>query len=114
MQTNLRVDVRSENGAALLSVAGELDLASSPVLERELERAFGDDPGLVIIDLRDLEFMDSTGLSVLIRAHNRAQETGKKLGIVNGSRQVRRLLSLTGVADRLTIVNDPAEFDSGA
>jgi anti-anti-sigma factor len=110
MQTNFRVELRSENATALLSVAGELDLASSPILERELERALADGPGLVIIDLRKLEFMDSTGLSVLIRAHNRAQETGHRLGIVNGSRQVRRLLSLTGVADRLRIVDSVDEL----
>jgi anti-anti-sigma regulatory factor len=47
---------------------------------------------------------------VLIRAHNRARETGHRLGIVNGSNQVRRLLSLTGVADRLTIVDTPDEL----
>ncbi len=110
MQSNFRVDVRSENGAPLLFVKGELDLASSPTLEQELERVAGDSPSLVIIDLRELEFMDSTGLSVLIRAHQRAQESGHRLGIVNGSRQVRRLLSLTGVADRLTIVDQPEEL----
>jgi anti-sigma B factor antagonist len=110
MHNNFRVDVSSENGAPLLSVAGELDLASSPALEQELERAMAGDPGLVILDLRELEFMDSTGLSVLIRANNRAQAHGHRLGIVNGSRQVRRLLNLTGVAERLTIVERPEEL----
>jgi anti-sigma B factor antagonist len=110
MQSNFRVEVRSENGAQLLSVTGELDLASSPALEEELERVANESPSLVIIDLRALDFMDSTGLSVLIRAHQRAQERGHEFGIVNGSRQVRRLLSLTGVADRLTIVEEPDEL----
>lgn len=110
MQSNFRVEVRSENGAPLLSVAGELDLASGPTLERELEVAFDGNPGLVILDLRQLEFMDSTGLSVLIRAHNTAQAQGQRLGIVGGSRQVRRLLNLTGVADRLTIVESPDQL----
>jgi anti-anti-sigma factor len=110
MQANFRVEVRSEYGSPLLSVAGELDLASSPMLEAALERAMSNGPGLVIIDLRGLEFMDSTGLGVLIRAHNHAQETGHRLGIVNGSSQVRRLLSLTGVAERLTIVDSPDEL----
>jgi anti-anti-sigma factor len=113
MHSNFRVEVRSENGAPLLSVRGELDLASSPVLEEELERVISAGPALVIIDLRELDFMDSTGLSVLIRAHQRAEESGHRLGIVNGSRQVRRLLSLTGVADRLMIVDDPADLVAG-
>src|SRR5579859_5904651 len=110
MQSNFRVEVRTENGAPLLSVQGELDLASSPVLEEELARVTSERPSLVIIDLRELDFMDSTGLSVLIRAHQRAEEAGYRLGIVNGSRQIRRLLTLTGVADRLTIVDSPEEL----
>jgi anti-anti-sigma factor len=110
MQSNFRVDMGLENGAPVLSVRGELDLASSPALEDQLERAVAEAPSMVIIDLRELEFMDSTGLSVLIRAHQRAQEAGHRLAIVNGSRQVRRLLSLTGVADRLTIVDRPEQL----
>ena len=110
MQSNFRVDVTTENGAPVLSVRGELDLASSPALEEQVERAVGEAQSTVIIDLRELEFMDSTGLSVLIRAHQRAQEAGHRLAIVNGSRQVRRLLSLTGVAERLTVVDDPEEL----
>lgn len=110
MQSNFRVEVRSQDGAPLLSVHGELDLASSPVLEEELQRAREQRPALIIIDLRELDFMDSTGLSILIRAHQAAEEAGHRLAIVNGSRQVRRLLSLTGVADRLTIVDDPAQL----
>ncbi len=112
MQSNFRVELRKENGVPLLSVRGELDLASSPALEEQFEQALAEAPSLLIIDLRELEFMDSTGLSVLIRAHQRTQEAGHRLAIVNGSRQVRRLLSLTGVADRLTIVDDPQELSA--
>jgi anti-anti-sigma factor len=110
MPSNFRVDVSSEDGAAVIAVAGELDLATSPALEEQFERVMGGPATLVVIDLRELEFMDSTGLSVIIRAHQRAEQGGHRLGIVNGSRQVRRLLSLTGVADRLVIVDDLAEL----
>lgn len=106
---NFGVEVRTENGAPLLSVRGELDLATSPALEEQLEQVAATAPPLIIIDLRELDFMDSTGLSVLIRAHQRAQIARQELVIVNGSRQVRRLLSLTGVAERLRIVEDPSE-----
>ena len=110
MPTKFRVDVREQDGAPLLAVIGELDLASTPALEQELERVSADAPSLVIIDLRELDFMDSTGLSVLIRAHQQSQQAGYRLGIVNGSRQIRRLLTLTGVADRLTIADSPEDF----
>ena len=104
------VDVRTENGAPLLAISGELDLASTPTLEQELERIRAQRPALIIIDLRELDFMDSTGLSILIRAHQQAQRNGHRLVIVNGSRQIRRLLALTGVADRLTINERPEDL----
>jgi len=97
----------------VISVSGELDLASSPALEEELDRVAASGTGLVIVDLRELEFMDSTGLSVLVKAHQRAEEQGKRFGLVNGSQQVQRLLTLTGVADRLTLVNAPEELFGG-
>lgn len=110
MASPFSVDVRSENGAPLLRISGELDLSSSPKLEEELARTTATSPSLIIIDLRDLDFMDSTGLSVLIRAHQQAQQSGHRLGIVNGPQQIRRLLSLTGVADRLTVVERPEDL----
>jgi len=54
--------------------------------------------------------MDSTGLSVLVRAHQRAVEKGRRFAVVRGSQQVQRLLSLTGVAERLTLVDAPEEL----
>ena len=110
MQSHFRVEVRNADATAVISVSGELDLASSPALEEELERVAQSDAQLVVVDLRHLEFMDSTGLSVLVRAHQRAEENGRRLGLVNGSQQVQRLLTLTGVADRLTLTDLPEEL----
>ena len=91
----------------MISVSGELDLASSPALEEELQRVAKSGATTIVVDLAELEFMDSTGLSVLVRAHQRAEENGRRLGLVNGSQQVQRLLTLTGVADRLTLADAP-------
>jgi anti-sigma B factor antagonist len=110
MQSHFRVDVATKGEAAVISVSGELDLASSPALEEELERASRSDASLVIVDLRNLEFMDSTGLSVLVRAHQRAAENSQRFGLAGGSQQVQRLLSLTGVADRLVLAEAPEEL----
>lgn len=114
MQSHFRVEVRNADATTVISVSGELDLASSPALEEELERVSQSDAQLVVVDLRNLEFMDSTGLSVLVRAHQRAEENGRRLGLVNGSQQVQRLLTLTGVADRLTLTDVPAELLDGS
>jgi anti-anti-sigma factor len=54
--------------------------------------------------------MDSTGLSVLVRAHQQAAESEHEFAIVKGPPQVQRLLDLTGVAERLNIVDSPEEL----
>jgi anti-sigma B factor antagonist len=108
VQSHFRLEVRSQGKATIIAVSGELDLASSPALQEELDRA--SDSDMMIIDLRELDFMDSTGLSVLVRAHQRAEEQGRRLAMVKGPQQVQRLLSLTGVADRLTVVDRPEEL----
>lgn len=110
MESNFSVETRDGNHAVVIGVTGELDLASSPALEQELERGVASQAEVVIVDLRRLEFMDSTGLSVLVRAHQRATEKGQRFGVVRGPQQVQRLLSLTGVADRLTLADSPDEL----
>ena len=109
MQSQFRVDVRTERGATVITVSGELDLASSPILEQRLEQVFGSDATVVILDLRKLDFMDSTGLSVLIKAHHTAEQAARRLYLVEGPPQVQRLLSLTGVGERLSVVETPED-----
>ncbi len=110
VQSNFNVETHDGSQAVVIEVRGELDLASSPALEHELERGAAAKAAVVIVDLRELEFMDSTGLSVLVRAHQRATENGQRFGVVKGPQQVQRLLSLTGVADRLTLADSPDEL----
>jgi anti-sigma B factor antagonist len=94
----------------VIAVFGELDLASAPELEAELERITGADIELLVVDLSDLDFMDSTGLSILVRTHQRLTGEGCEMGLVKGSPQVQRLLDLTGVAQRLTVVDAADEL----
>jgi anti-sigma B factor antagonist len=90
----------------VVTVSGELDVASSPELERELALLDGEE--IVVIELGQITFIDSTGLGVLVRAHQRALERGHRLALVRGSGQVKRLLSMTGLDDQL-LVGDSAE-----
>ncbi len=103
MQSHFRVEARSEGKTYVLAVSGELDLAAASSLEEELGQALESGSEVIVVDLADLDFIDSTGLSVLVRAHQRAQETGLQLGLVNPGAQVERLLSLTGLTQRLTL-----------
>ncbi len=112
MPTPFRVEISQHDRATVLATSGELDLASGPELEAELERV--NESELIIVDLRRLEFIDSTGLSVLVKANQRAQDAGRRFALVNGGSQIQRLLSLTGIADRLTLVDTPEELLAGS
>jgi anti-anti-sigma factor len=113
VQSDFRVEVRSEGQAAIVVVRGELDLATSPQLEEKLRKLLETGSEPLVIDLRELEFMDSTGLSIIVKAHQRLSETGRRLSIVRGSQQVQRLLDLTGVSERLQLVDTPGEILGG-
>jgi anti-anti-sigma factor len=113
VQSQFRVDVRNEGRAAVVVVSGELDLASGPELEQVIERVRGTATELLVIDLRELDFMDSTGLSIIVKAHQRFVEDGRRIGLVRGTAQVQRLLDLTGVADRLPLIDTPEELLNG-
>jgi anti-sigma B factor antagonist len=91
----------------VLLVAGELSLAEAPILERHLADVLETATSTVVVDLGGVEFIDSTGLSVLVRAQQQATERGVAFGVRNPRAQAHRLLSLTGLEERLTI-RDPS------
>jgi anti-anti-sigma factor len=107
---DFNVKVRHQGGATLVTVSGELDLRTSPELEGRLGAAFDAGAEVVILDLRQIEFMDSTGLRVLLAAHQRAQESGRRFALVRGADQIERVLTLTGVRDLLTVIDAPEEL----
>lgn len=110
MQSDFRVETHTTGRVTTLTLSGELDLLSSPALEQELERVNSADCDVVLLDLRELEFMDSTGLHVLIKAHQQAHDAGRDFVLTKGGDQVQRLLDLTGVAELLRIVDSPAQL----
>jgi anti-sigma B factor antagonist len=93
----------------IISVSGEIDLATAPVVERELRRA-GESHDLVAIDLRKTSFLDSTGLHAILAADHRLRESGGRLLIVRGPPQVSRLFELTGLSSHLDIVQNDSEL----
>lgn len=90
---------------------GELDLATAPTLELELEldRLEWRRPGLVLVDLRGLAFMDLAGMRVLLAAHERARRRGGEFAIVRGAPIVERLMRLLELDTALDLIDDPAE-----
>jgi anti-anti-sigma factor len=95
----LRIERRREGDAIVIVLVGELDLASAPELERELREAEASGPTRVLIDLRGLGFMDSTGLQALLRARERASSNVYELALRRGPHQVQRVFELTKPVD---------------
>lgn len=89
-----------DDRGVVLELGGELDLESAPELERQLKEVGDTRPGRLLIDLGRLEFMDSTGLAVMVRAQRSARDNGHRLALRPGPTQVQRLFELTGVLDR--------------
>jgi anti-sigma B factor antagonist len=109
-QEHLGVDLRHEQDRVVLRLTGELDLASTPILERALEDAEIGKAPLVVLDLDGLSFVDSTGLRVILLAHERSRELDQEFAITPGSPQVQRLLSITSVTDHLRVIASPDEL----
>jgi anti-sigma B factor antagonist len=92
--------VRTEQhgGATVVVPTGELDLATAPALENALTRAFeGETAARVVLDLRELEFIDSSGLRTLLTARRRADDAGADFSLVAGHRGLERTLEIAGV-----------------
>ena len=80
---------------------GELDLATVPQLERTVQELRSRGARAVVLDLRELGFMDSTGVRLLLQLDAESRADGFSFAIVDRDGPVRRVLTLTGVANRL-------------
>ena len=84
----------------VIGLAGELDLGGAPRLEDELRRAEATDASSIVVDLQELEFIDSTGLRLLLMAAERSRDSGR-LTLIPGPPQVQRVFELTDLVARL-------------
>lgn len=86
---------------AYLQLSGELDIATSPVLEGWFSHAESNGNTGVVVDLEHLTFMDASGLHSFLRAAERASHSGRDFAIVNASHAVVRILEITGTTHLL-------------
>ena len=99
LEPAFRLIVTTRAGGALLLPHGELDIAVAP----QLEAALSAQRGPVVLDLRELTFVDATGLRVLMDAEARSRQDGMKVRFIAGD-AVRRLFDVAAVPDPLTYV----------
>jgi anti-anti-sigma factor len=100
-----------DGGRLLVSVRGELDLATAPQLEAVLFPAL-ERGGRVLVDLRELAFMDSSGVRAIVAAHTRANGDGARFAIVRpeGETEVWRIIEVSGLDAELRLLDDPGSF----
>lgn len=92
----LFIDVQREGDDAVVHLAGELDISTSPDLQDALAELTGA-PRRVTVDLSDLEFVDSTGLAALLGAHKTLHEQGGTLELRHPNKMVIGLVQITGL-----------------
>jgi anti-sigma B factor antagonist len=98
-----KVDKQLSGGTIRIVMRGELDMETGPRAEEELRRAEDGGPPVIVLDLREVTFFDSTGLQLVLDADVRAREEGRTFIVNPGDGEPRRVLELAEVTDRLNL-----------
>lgn len=106
--TDFQVNVSEGNQVVSMTLVGELDLATAGRLESELRRVERGRPSLLELDLRQLRFIDSTGLRLIIGADVKAREDGRRIAIVRGPEPVHKVFQLALLDKRLDFIEEPS------
>lgn len=96
-------------GVVVLELAGELDLAVSERFRSLIDEAVAERPSLVVADIAEVSFMDSTMLRELLRAHRTLEEGASRLVVAAAQPPVQRLLELTGTHQLFTLASNRDE-----
>jgi anti-anti-sigma factor len=99
----LSVQVRQASGHVTVAIRGELDLATAPALQHELVELLALVPESMVLDLRRLDFVDSTGMHALIEVHDVARRLGVELELCALSPPASRVVDAMGVRQLFTI-----------
>jgi anti-anti-sigma factor len=103
----LEIAVSESGGVRSLRLIGELDMAGVDRFERLLAPDQPADATTLILDMRELTFIDSSGLRALIMADQRVRDEGGRFIVVRGPDRVNEVLEITGVAERIELVDEP-------
>jgi anti-sigma B factor antagonist len=101
--TELSINRRDDDRGAVLVLSGELDVVSAPGLQQHLAEVLAESHERVMLDLNGLTFVDSAGVSVLIRAKQTADSSGRILVLRRPTEQLERVFALVGLADWLAV-----------
>jgi len=105
------LDIEAQEERTVFRLAGELDMATVPQLEEALRTGEHQNASEIVFDLRGLSFLDSMGLSALVRAHVAGGDGHQRVSFVRGGDVVTKVMQLTKMDDRLDWIDPPEERD---
>ena len=103
LEEPLTVEVASQGDEVVLVLVGELDPHTAPILRSSVDDAVSDATTTLVLDVAGLQFIDSSGLRVIISAHKTMDERGGRLVLRAPTDNTRRLLEITGLADHVDL-----------
>jgi anti-sigma B factor antagonist len=105
-------EIDRDSGCREIQVDGELDLAVAGQLQECIDR-IDSERAVILINLERCEFIDSTGIALIVGAHRRRTERGQRLVVCAPSNQVLRIFSVTGLMDNGLVFENATEALAG-
>ena len=96
-EESLEIETAEEDGTYVIRLSGELDLSACEAVDAELHRAEAGAAKRILLDVNALEFIDSSGLQVILRAKRRADRSGRRLRVTRGTGHVADMFRLTAL-----------------
>jgi len=106
-EEQFRIVTRNGSDRLIVELEGELDMTCAGQLDETIAGTDLSSCEVVVLDLRGVRFLDSTGLKAIFRARRTVHESGRRFAVTKGSTQVQRLLSLTRLDDHLLTIPTP-------
>jgi anti-sigma B factor antagonist len=106
-----RIDLEPHRETIVVAPRGELDVGSAPDLAEQLGEVLQAGFARIVIDLRGITFMDSTGLHVVLDAHTASRHAGVDLALIQGPSAVQRLFELTGTTTAMSFI-EPEDIEA--
>ena len=105
MDQDFQIEQRAGSTPPLVTVRGEIDVATAPQLRECLHNVIAQGEGSIVLDLLGVTFLDSTALGVLVGALKRCRESGGELYVVVADPRIVKIFEITGLTSVFTIVD---------
>ena len=106
---NFGIETEAQGSSALVTIRGDLDIQVAEHVAAELDRVEATGPDNLVLDLRRLSFMDSSGMAVVAAAQTRAAAAGRRFAVVSPPAGVMHAFRVSGLAELITIADDVAD-----